>query len=223
MQLYIDSANLDEIKQAVSTGLIDGVTTNPSLIAKEGKEFTQELRSIATAIKKNKTDFTISAEITETTSQETMLRQARKLAKIDKHIIIKVPLTKQGLLLVQQLRTEKIRTNVTLCFSANQALLAAKAGAWCVSPFVGRINDEGYNGIELVEDIRKLYDRYGFQTKILAASIRTVGVVSEVAQAGADIATMPYSVFKKMFYNPLTTLGLEKFENDWKTYQQNKK
>jgi len=224
MKLYLDTGSITDIDEIAKSGLLDGVTTNPTLISKEGRDFNQEIKDIIKILKKNCTDdFTVSAEVTDLEDSNSIIKQARVLSKIDKHILVKVPLTFEGLKAVNVLSKEKIRCNVTLCFSANQALLAAKAGAWCVSPFVGRINDSGHNGIELIEEIRKIYDNYNFETKILAASIRSAEDILECAKIGADIVTLPTSIFNKLYKNPLTDVGLEKFESDWNEYQKNLK
>ncbi len=221
MKIYLDTGNVEEIREGIATRLLDGVTTNPTLIAKEGRDFKTEIKEIVSLFKKTGNDnFTVSAEVTSTDSAERMVEQGRKLAKMDKHILVKVPLTVEGLKAVSIMASESIRCNVTLCFSPNQALLAAKAGAWCVSPFVGRVDDEGWDGLELVRDIRALFDRYGFKTNILAASIRSSSHVTECSQIGADIATMPYKVFQKLYYNPLTDKGMAQFEKDWNAYQE---
>jgi transaldolase len=223
MEIYIDSGELSEIKEAVETGLINGVTTNPSLVQKAGSvsgvEFPTLIKSIVKLLKENcKTDFTVSAEVMSKDSKG-MVEEGIKLSKIDKHVIIKVPLTKEGLIAVAKLKEKGIRTNVTLCFTANQALLAAKAGAYIISPFVGRLDDVGQDGIELVSEIRQLYDNYGFKTKIIAASIRTTLHVKQAALEGADIATIPYKIFNQMFNHPLTDKGIEMFNKDWESYQ----
>lgn len=220
MEIYLDSGNVEEIREASKSGILDGVTTNPSLIAKEGQDFGKILREIIKLMKTNiKKDFTISAEVTNTKTAEEMIKEGRALSKIDKHILVKIPITIDGIKAVSKLSSEGIRCNMTLCFSASQALLAAKAGAWCVSPFLGRIDDEGYDGFEVLKNIKKVYDNYNFKTKILAASIRNQHHVLDCIEIGAHIATMPYPVFKKLYYNPLTDLGLEKFNNDWKEYK----
>lgn len=220
MKIYLDTGNLEEIKEVAKLGLIDGVTTNPTLIAKEGKDFKYEIKEIIKILKTVSSDFTVSAEVTSTHSVSEIIIEARQLSKIDKHILVKIPLTKEGLAAVKQLSKEDIRCNVTLCFSLNQALLAAKAGAWCVSPFVGRIEDEGWDGIELLRDIRKTYDNYGYKTKILAASIRTPEHVHDAMKIGVDIVTIPNAIYKKLYYNPLTDIGLGTFEHDWKEYKK---
>lgn len=220
MKIYLDTGNIDEIKKAAESGLLEGVTTNPSLIAKEGKDFKKLIKDIAAILKVHRSDFTLSAEVTKLDSAEDMIEQGRELSKLDKHIIVKIPLTFEGLKAVNILAAEEIKCNVTLCFSTNQALLAAKAGAWCVSPFIGRVDDEGMSGIQLIRDIREVYDNYGFETKILAASIRSTEHVFECTKAKADIITMPYEIFQKMYYSPLTDIGLEKFKKDWEKYEK---
>jgi transaldolase len=216
MKLYLDTGMISEIEKAASSRILDGVTTNPSLIAKTGKDFKTTIKEILKIMKKDSPkDFTVSAEVIDTTSVESILKEGRVFAKLDKHILVKVPLTRVGLEAVTILSSEGIRCNVTLCFSANQALLAAKSGAWCVSPFLGRVDDEGYDGIQLIKEIRTVFDVYKFNTRILAASVRSTHHVHECAQLGCDMATMPLSVFEKLYYNPLTDIGLEKFQKDW--------
>lgn len=209
MKLFIDSANLDEIKSAVHSGLIDGVTTNPSLVAKETGDFKKILKEICEMV-----EGPVSAEVTALETEE-MLRQAEILSGISKHIVIKVPLTPAGLKACRVLTDKKIPVNVTLCFSANQALLAAKAGATYISPFIGRLDDQGQVGMNLIEEIVEIYQNYGFSTQILAASIRHPEHVLRAALAGADVATIPAKVFQSLFHHPMTDLGLEKFLKDW--------
>lgn len=223
MKLYLDTGNVDEIKEIAKSGLLNGVTTNPTLIAKEGKDFKKIIKEIIKILDNYCESFTVSAEVTNLSSSESMIEQGRELAKIDKHILVKIPLTMQGLEAVNILSKEEIRCNVTLCFSANQALMAAKAGAWCVSPFLGRLDDEGQSGLELVDEIKQIYKNYGFETKILAASIRSTNHVLECAKIGCDIATLPAKIFKQLYHNPLTDIGLEKFEKDWKDYEESLK
>lgn len=220
MKLYLDTGNVDEIKEIAKSGLLNGVTTNPTLIAKEGKDFKKVIKDIIKILTKYCDSFTLSAEVTDLKSAESMIEQGRELAKINKHILVKIPLTQDGLEAVSVLSKEEIKCNVTLCFSANQALLAAKAGAWCVSPFLGRLDDEGQSGVELVADIKQIYQIYGFKTKVLAASIRSTSHVFECAKLGCDIATIPTKIFKQLYHNPLTDIGLEKFEKDWNDYQK---
>jgi len=221
MKIYLDTGNVQEIEEAAKLGILDGVTTNPTLIAKEGRDFKTVVKDIVKIMKKYcKNDFTVSAEVTDTSSSEKIIKRARELAKIDSHIMVKIPLIPVGIEAVSVLSKEKIKTNVTLCFSSNQALLAAKAGATVVSPFVGRVDDEGFDGIELISDIKTIFDNYNFKTEILAASIRSARDARDCSLVGCDIATIPYGVFSKMFYNPLTNIGLVKFEHDWDDYQK---
>ncbi|RMF14472.1 MAG: fructose-6-phosphate aldolase [Alphaproteobacteria bacterium] len=210
MKFFIDTADLDEIRELSATGLLDGVTTNPSLIRKAGGEFFETIAEIAKLV-----DGPVSAE-TVATDHETMLKEGLKLAKIADNIAIKVPLTVDGLKTCKALRAQGIMVNVTLCFSASQALLAAKAGASFISPFVGRHDDISQDGMALIEDIRTIYDNYDFETEILVASIRHPLHVVEAARIGADVATIPAAVMKKLFQHPLTDRGLEAFLKDWK-------
>ncbi|GFN36865.1 fructose-6-phosphate aldolase [Tepidimicrobium xylanilyticum] len=209
MKLFIDTANIDEIKEVNEWGVISGVTTNPSLIAKEGRDFKQVIEEIANIL-----DGPISAEVISL-EKEGMLEEARELAKIHPNIVIKIPMTKEGLKAVKILTQEGIKTNVTLVFSANQALLAAKAGATFVSPFLGRLDDIGNNGMNIIEDIVQIFDIHGIDTEVIAASIRNPIHVIEAAKAGAHIATIPYKVFMQMVSHPLTDIGIEKFLKDW--------
>ena len=210
MKFFIDTANINEIAEINSWGILSGVTTNPSLIAKEGRVFEDVVKEIAEIV-----DGPISAEVTAT-SWEFMVEQARKLAEIHKNIIVKIPMTEDGLKAVHILSKEGIKTNVTLIFSVNQALLAAKAGASYVSPFVGRLDDIGIDGMELISDLSEIFAIYGIETEIIAASIRHTAHVTECAKCGADIATIPYKVFKQMVKHPLTDAGIEKFLEDFK-------
>lgn len=209
MKFFIDTANLQEIKDAAALGIVDGVTTNPSLIAKEGRKFEDVVAEIARIV-----DGPISAEVTAL-DFDGMIAQARPLAKIHKNITIKVPLTKEGLRACKALRAEGLAVNVTLCFSPSQALLAAKCGATFVSPFVGRLDDVSHDGMDLIRQIRAIYDNYGFTTQILAASLRHPIHVVESALAGADVGTMPYKVMMQLYEHPLTDIGLKKFLEDW--------
>jgi transaldolase len=209
MKLFLDSANLNEIKEAASWGAIDGVTTNPSLVAKEGREFVPLLKEICQVVQGPVSMETISREAAG------MVEEGRSFAKVDPHIIVKCPLTKDGLKATRQLSREQIRVNVTLCFSANQALLAAKAGAYYVSPFVGRLDDISQDGMALIRDIKTIYANYGFTTQILVASVRHPVHVLEAAKIGADIATMPFSVLEQLVKHPLTDIGLDRFLKDW--------
>lgn len=219
MKIYLDTSNIEEIRDATLTGLIDGVTTNPSLIAKEGRDFNEVLNEIVSIMDTMGKDYTLSAEVTNTDSSDEMINQGRELSKINQHILVKVPLTKEGLKAVRVLSNEEIRCNVTLCFSSTQALLAAKAGAWCVSPFIGRLDDQGENGLHLIHEIREIFDRYKFETRILAASIRSVDHVSNCAKIGSDMITIPYKIFNQTYKHSLTDIGLEKFAKDWNDYK----
>ena len=210
MKFFIDTADLEEIREAASMGLIDGVTTNPSLISKAGHSNLHEvLREICKLV-----DGPVSGEVVSVES-ENMVKEGRVLAKIASNMVVKIPLISEGLKAVKILTQEGIKTNVTLCFSATQALLAAKAGGTYISPFVGRIDDTSHDGMELIRQIRKIYDNYGFKTKILAASIRHPIHVLESALAGADVATCPFSVIKQIIKHPLTDIGLATFLKDW--------
>jgi transaldolase len=210
MELYIDTANLDEIKQANDLGVLDGVTTNPSLIAKEGIDYGKRLAEICAIV-----DGPVSAEVIAT-DFEAMMAEGRQRAKIAENIVVKLPCTVAGLKACKHLSDEGIRTNLTLCFQPLQAMLVAKAGAFLVSPFIGRVDDIAGSGMELIRQIREIYDNYGYATKILAASIRHPQHVVECALAGADVGTVPFSVIKQMMNHPLTDLGLEKFVADYK-------
>ena len=215
MKLFIDTANTDEIREAASWGVLSGVTTNPSLIAKEGKEFksvVKEITEIADASPSNIAS--ISAEVLSDDA-EGMIAEAHELIKIHDVITIKVPMTEEGIKAVSILSKEGIKTNVTLIFSPNQALLAARAGASYVSPFVGRMDDIANDGAGLVAEIAEIFEIFGIETEIIAASIRTPKDVTECAKAGADIATIPYAVLKKMFKHPLTDKGIQQFKDDW--------
>ncbi|MBK6505670.1 MAG: fructose-6-phosphate aldolase [Ignavibacteria bacterium] len=211
MKIFIDTANLDEIKQAAEMGILDGVTTNPSLVSKEGhKDFRSMLEKIVAIV-----DGDISAEVVSTTCNE-MVNEGRELAKIHENIVVKVPLIAEGLKAVKIFSAEGIRTNVTLCFSASQAILAAKAGAYIISPFVGRLDDISQNGMELISQIVQIYDNYDYQTQILVASVRHPIHFVEGAMMGADISTMPFKVIEQLVKHPLTDIGLNKFLDDWK-------
>lgn len=211
MKFFIDTANLDEIKEANELGMIDGVTTNPSLVAKEGDvDFKEHIAKICAIVEGD-----ISAEVTALDT-EGMLREGRELAKIADNVVIKVPLTLDGLKACRTFRAEGTKVNVTLCFSAAQALLAAKAGASYISPFIGRIDDIGQDGMDLIRDIVQIYDNYGFATEVLAASIRHPMHIVDCALAGADVATIPFKVITQLVKHPLTDKGLEGFLTDWK-------
>jgi transaldolase len=210
MKFFIDSGDIEEIKKAASMGLLDGVTTNPSLLAKSGKPTKKALAEICEIV-----DGPISGEVLST-DYEGMLREGREIAKIHKNLVVKVPLIPDGLRAVKTFKDEGIRTNVTLCFSANQALLAAKAGASFISPFIGRIDDTSHEGMHLIEQIITIYQNYGFYTEVLVASVRSPVHVLEAAQLGADICTIPLKVIEQLFYHPLTDIGLKKFIEDGK-------
>ena len=210
MKFFIDTANIDEIKEAAALGVLDGVTTNPSLVSKEGKDFRKLLDEILKIV-----DGPVSAEVISTDYQG-ILKEGRDLASIHKNIVVKVPLIKEGLKAVKILTDEGIKVNVTLCFSPTQAILAAKAGATYVSPFVGRLDDISTSGMDLISQIVQIYRNYDFKTEVLVASVRHPLHVVEAALIGADVCTIPFDVIKKMFNHPLTDIGLEKFLNDWK-------
>ncbi len=210
MKFFIDTANIEEIREAASLGILDGVTTNPSLVAKEGKDFRKLLSEILAIV-----DGPVSAEVIST-DYNGIIKEAREYAKIHKNIVVKVPLIKEGLKAVKTLSEEGTRTNVTLCFSPSQALLAAKAGATYISPFVGRLDDISISGMELISQIVQIYRNYDFDTQVLVASIRHPLHLVEAAMIGADVCTMPFNVIDKLFNHPLTDSGLEKFLSDWK-------
>lgn len=210
MKFFIDTANLDEIREAAALGILDGVTTNPSLVAKEGRDFKEVLREIVDIV-----NGPISAEVTAL-DRAGMVAQGKDLAKIHPNIVVKAPLTPEGLQACRDLRESGIAVNVTLCFSPSQALLAAKCGASYISPFVGRLDDVSTEGMDLIRQIRAIYDNYGYETEILSASIRHPQHVVESALAGADVATMPYKVMLQLYRHPLTDIGLQKFLEDWK-------
>jgi len=217
MKLFLDTANTAEIKKAFDTGLLDGVTTNPSLAAKEHRDFNELVREILSIFKG--TDKILNLEVISTRAKD-MILEARKLAVKSKNVVVKIPMTHDGLIAVQELSKLKIRTNVTLCFSSAQALLAAKAGAYIISPFIGRIDDHSGHGMEVIDEIRKIYDNYNFKTQILVASIRSPRQVVDSALIGADICTVPYDIFDKLFRHPLTDSGLRKFLEDWHEAQR---
>lgn len=211
MKLFIDTANVDDIRKASEMGVICGVTTNPSLIAKEGRDFNEVIKEITTIV-----DGPISGEVKATTvDAEGMIKEGREIAAISDNMVVKIPMTVEGLKAVKVLSAEDIKTNVTLIFSANQALLAARAGATYVSPFLGRLDDINQVGVSLIEDIVTIFSNYDIQTEIIAASIRTPIHVTDCALAGADIATVPYSVIERMTKHPMTDLGIEKFQKDY--------
>jgi transaldolase len=209
MKIYLDTANVKEIQEAASLGLVDGVTTNPSLVAKEGRSFKDMLLEIC-----NLVDGPISAEVVSVEA-DAMVKEGKELAKIHKNIVVKCPLIPEGLKATRRLAADGIRVNVTLCFSPTQALLAAKAGAWCVSPFIGRLDDVSSSGMELIRQMITIFRNYDFKTLILVASVRHPQHVVEAAMAGGHICTMPYTVFQQLFKHPLTDIGLKKFLADW--------
>ncbi len=209
MKFFIDTANIDEIKEAAALGILDGVTTNPSLVFKEGKDFRKLLDEILKIV-----DGPVSAEVIAT-DYEGILKEAREYAAIHKNIVVKVPLIKEGLKAVKTLSAENINTNVTLCFSPSQALLAAKAGATYISPFIGRLDDISTSGMDLISQIVQIYENYNFKTQVLVASVRHPLHLVEAALIGADVCTMPFAVIDKLFNHPLTDAGLKKFLADW--------
>jgi transaldolase len=209
MKFFLDTASVKEIKEAASLGLLDGVTTNPSLVAKEGRIFKEMLIEICNIV-----DGPISAEVVSLEA-DAMVKEGKELAKIHKNIVVKVPLIAEGLKATKRMAAEGIKVNVTLCFSPTQALLAAKAGAWCVSPFIGRLDDISSNGMELIRQILTIYRNYDFKTQVLVASVRHPQHVVEAALAGGHICTMPFSIFQQMVKHPLTDSGLKKFLADW--------
>jgi len=213
VKLFIDTANIEEIREINQWGVLSGVTTNPSLIAKEGRDFQEVVKEIASLV-----DGPISAEVISL-EKDGMVEEARELAKIHSNIVIKLPMTGEGLKATKVLSNEGIKTNVTLVFSANQALLAARAGATFVSPFVGRLDDISNEGMTIVEDIVQIFDFHGIDTEIIAASIRHPVHVIEAAKAGSHIATIPYKVFLQMLNHPLTEIGIERFIKDWEGFQ----
>ena len=216
MQIFVDSAITEEIRKAADTGLCDGCTTNPTLAAKAGKDYNDVLKEICSIVKGP-----VSAE-TVSIDADGMVKEGIAFSKIAKNIVVKVPMTVEGMKACQRLTKKDIRVNVTLCFSANQALLAAKSGAFIVSPFVGRLDDIGKIGMDVVRDINQVYDNYKFTTQILVASVRNPTHVLEAAKIGADIATVPYSVFEQLFKHTLTDAGINKFLEDWEKVPKKK-
>jgi transaldolase len=215
VKFFLDTANLDELKKGASWGILDGVTTNPTLIAREGRPIEEQVRLICEIV-----DGDISAEVVSSDAAA-MVKEGRKLAAIHKNIVVKCPLTRDGIQATSELSKEGIRVNVTLCFSPGQALLAAKAGAYIVSPFVGRLDDVGAVGMDVVRGIAQIYRNYGFKTQVLAASLRSPTHVIDAALAGAQIATMPFKVLDMLFNHPLTDKGIEQFMKDWaKVFQE---
>jgi transaldolase len=214
MKFFVDTAEIKDIRDLYETGLLDGVTTNPSLIAKSGRQFKDVIKEICSIV-----PGPVSAEVAAT-DYDGMIAEGHVLAKLAENVVVKVPLTIDGLKATKTFSKEGIKTNVTLCFSPNQALLAAKVGATYISPFIGRLDDINADGVELIENIRTIYDNYSFATESLAASIRTPNHITEVALAGADVATIPPAVIYKLADHPLTKSGLEQFVKDWKSTGQ---
>ena len=217
MKFFLDTANTDDIRKYAELGLVDGVTTNPTIVAREGRNFESVIKEITTIV-----DGPVSAEVTANEADK-MIEQARALAKWADNIVVKIPMTEAGLKAVSVLSKEGIKTNVTLVFSVAQGLMAAKAGATFISPFVGRLDDIGSDGVKLIKDLRTVLDNYGLNSDIIAASIRGVQHVEAVALAGSDIATIPAGVFGKMFKHPLTDNGLASFEKDWAEFEASQK
>ncbi len=214
MKLFIDTANIEEIEEAVEMGVIDGVTTNPSLVASEGGDFEERVKEICSIV-----DGPVSAEVISLEAEE-MIEEARELAGWAENVVVKIPMTEAGLKAVKTLSEEGIDTNVTLVFSPSQALLAAKAGATFVSPFVGRLDDRSKDGMRLIERICKVYDNYDFETQVLTASVRSPRHVMRAAELGSDVATLPYEILKKLTDHPLTDIGIERFLSDWEDAQE---
>lgn len=212
-EIFLDTANIEEIERINQLGLVDGVTTNPTIIAKEGKDFESVIKEICALV-----DGPVSAEVTSLDS-DGMIREAREINQWAANIVVKIPMTEAGLKAVHTISKEGIKTNVTLIFSAAQGLMAAKAGATYVSPFLGRLDDIASDGIQLVSDLREIFDIYDFKTEIIAASVRNLGHVEASALAGSDIATIPGNLFEKLWSHPLTTNGIAQFEADWQAYQ----
>ena len=210
MKFFLDTGSVEEIRSAAATGILDGVTTNPSLVSKEGRNFKDLLLEICSIV-----DGPISAEVTAT-DVDGMIKQAMELREIHPNIVVKLPLLREGITALSKLSPKGVKVNVTLCFSASQALIAAKAGATYISPFIGRLDDISQVGMDLIRQIRMIYDNYGFETQILTASVRHPVHVVEAALAGSDVATMPLKVFDALFKHPLTDIGNEKFLADWK-------
>ena len=213
MKFFLDTANIDEIKRINELGLCDGVTTNPSIIKKEGKDFETVVKEIAELV-----DGPVSAEVTSYTYHE-MVEEARKLAAWKENIVVKIPMTEDGLKAINTLSKEGIKTNCTLIFSVSQGIMAMKAGATYISPFMGRIDDMGESGKKLIENLRRIIDIYGYDSEIIAASIRHINHLEQAALAGSHIATIPGSIFEKLWTHPLTTAGIESFKKDWDAFQ----
>jgi transaldolase len=214
MKLYLDTANVKEIREAANIGGLDGITTNPSLAAKEGRDFKELLLEICNIV-----DGPISAEVINVEA-DAIVKEGRELAKVHDNVVVKCPLIPEGLKATKRLNAEGIRVNVTLCFSPTQALLAAKAGAWCVSPFIGRLDDISSDGMELIRQIITIYRNYDYTTQVLVASVRHPQHVVEAALAGGDICTMPFKIFQQLIKHPLTDIGLKQFLADWNAQRQ---
>ena len=214
MKIFLDTANLDEIRMGVEWGIVDGVTTNPTLIAKEGVPFKKRIKEICELVKGP-----TSAEVTSQ-DWKGMVEEAKELSKIDENVVVKIPMTPDGIKAVKALSLEGVKTNVTLVFSPMQALLAAKAGATYVSPFIGRVDDVSSDGLKMLEEIVLIYNNYAFDTEIIAASIRHPMHVLEAALMGVDVVTMPFKVLEKLFKHPLTDIGIERFNRDWDEYRK---
>jgi transaldolase len=214
LKFFIDTANVDEIKTAKSWGILDGVTTNPSLVAKENCDFKTRAKEIVSLV-----DGPVSLEAVSPDA-EGMITEAKDLVKMGKNVVVKIPMTQEGIKAVKALSQMGIQTNVTLVFSANQALIAAKAGATYVSPFVGRLDDQGWDGMQLIADILEVFDNFQFDTQVIAASVRDPIHAFDCARIGCDVATLPFGVIKKMFSHSLTDIGVEKFNDDWKKVQE---
>ncbi|HET6347895.1 MAG TPA: fructose-6-phosphate aldolase [Candidatus Krumholzibacteria bacterium] len=217
MKIFLDTANLDEIRAGAALGVVDGVTTNPSLMAKEDGDYKDMLKEICDIVRGP-----VSAEVVAEECDE-MVRQGRDFARLSDYIVVKIPLIPEGIKAVKKLSAEEIKTNVTLCFSANQGLVAAKAGATYISPFVGRLDDAGNDGMQVVADLVEIYERYAYPTQVLAASIRHPMHVLEAAKLGADVATIPYKIFQQLFKHPLTDVGIAAFNRDWAKVMERRK
>jgi len=213
MEIFLDTANIEEIRKGVAWGIVDGVTTNPTLVSKENAVFEERIKEICETVKGP-----VSAEVVST-DYEGMVKEAREIADLSEFVVVKIPLIPDGIRAIKTLSKEGIKTNATLVFSPLQALLAAKAGATYVSPFIGRMDDIGNTGMDIVQEIEVIFSNYGYETKIIVASVRHPQHVLEAGLIGADVVTMPFEVLEKMFKHPMTDIGLERFLNDWKKYQ----
>lgn len=217
MKFFLDTANIEEIKEIAAMGLCDGVTTNPTLIGKAGRDFEETIKEIASIV-----EGPVSAEVTAKTA-EGMVEEARVIAKWAENVVVKIPMGKEGLKAIKVLSSEGIKTNCTLIFSVSQGLLAAKAGATYISPFIGRIDDLAFDGMDLIENLRIVLDNYGFKTEIIAASVRTIAHVEQSALVGADIATIPSNIFSSLWKHLLTDVGIARFDKDWEDWQNSLK